>query len=254
MNAVALFLLLLTAAAALRAALPDVGMPKALGTPTSVGGENGRAPNSAENYTLVVMWTQPDGDGAWATEAATKLYSEGLFDDPTLAQLSLVPYGDAYVNNSYSCNGGAEWDEAHAACWLTNCSKPFPWTKDMTSGKCYGYPNPGSTVCQRGARECGLLRWQGFIYLHYLTLPELMLPYYSCLQAAAGNLSLATADAAANFCASKVHVSQSMFEHLRDDYVHTWKGDGESFMLLLFPNQTKRSLANIPRFALLLPS
>ena len=185
MNAVALFLLLLTAAAALRAALPDVGMPKALGTPTSIDGENGRAPNSAENYTLVVMWTQPDGDGAWATEAATKLYSEGLFDDPTLAQLSLVPYGDAYVNNSYSCNGGAEWDEAHAACWLTNCSKPFPWTKDMTSGKCYGYPNPGSTVCQR-ERECGCSAGRASFTSttsHSLNSCCLTIPVYQLLQA-----------------------------------------------------------------------
>ena len=66
----------------------------------------GRAP-AAPNSTLVVMWTQPDGGGAWATNAAAELVNAGLFDDPDAAELSLVAFGDAYVDNAYSCEMGA---------------------------------------------------------------------------------------------------------------------------------------------------
>ena len=61
------------------------------------------------DYALVTVWTQPDGGGVWATNAAVELYNDGLFDDPTAAQIALVSYGDAYVNNSYACGGGKEW-------------------------------------------------------------------------------------------------------------------------------------------------
>ena len=187
---------------------------RTLGDVTSYGGDN---------YTLVIMWTQPDGDGVWATDAAAALVNDGLFDDPSAAQLSLVAYGDAYVNNSYSCGSGNVWSEAGAACWLSNCSEPWPMTKPMTSGACYGYPASGSAICTRGSKMCDILRWQAFIWLHYLTVPTLVTPYYACLQAGAANASQGSADNISERCAKTCHVSQSMFEHLRDDYVHTWR-------------------------------
>ena len=198
---------------------PRVSPPAALPT---LGDAASR--DVGDNYTLVVVWTQPDGDGVWATDAAVDLVNAGIFDDPSAAQLSLVGYGDAYVNNSFSCGSGG-WNTAGAACWLSNCSKPWPPTKAMAHGECYGYPSPGSSICKHGVRECNLLRWQGFIWLHYLTLPTLATAYYACLQAGAANSSLVTADAIAERCAAKSHVSQSMYEHLRDHYVHTWRGE-----------------------------
>ena len=106
----------------------------------------GRAP-TAPNSTLVVMWTQTDGGGAWATDAAAELVAAGLFDDPDAAELSLVAFGDAYVDNAYSCEMGGTWTAAAAACWLANCSEPWPPAKGMTSGDCY-------VAIQRPASPC----------------------------------------------------------------------------------------------------
>ena len=39
-----------------------------------------------------------------------------------------------------------------------------------------GCRDPGTTVCRGGVRECDILKWQAFVYLHWLTLPELGLP------------------------------------------------------------------------------
>ena len=181
----------------------------------------GRAP-AAPNSTLVVMWTQPDGGGAWATDAAAELVNVGLFDDPDAAELSLVAFGDAYVDNAYSCEMGGTWTAAAAACWLANCSEPWPPTKGMTSADCYGYPAPGEPVCKLGTRECDLMRWQAFVWLHYLLIPATATPFYACLQSGAANASLSSADAVAEVCAARVGASD--FARLRDHYVHTWRG------------------------------
>lgn len=53
------------------------------------------ARQSGANYTRVTMWTQPDGNGIWTTDAAAELWAAGLFEDPSAAQLALVAYGDA---------------------------------------------------------------------------------------------------------------------------------------------------------------
>ena len=183
------------------------------------------ARQSGANYTRVTMWTQPDGNGIWATDAAAELWAAGLFEDPSAAQLALVAYGDAYVNNSWSCGGGSTWSMAKAGCWLSNCSAPWPMTKEMTNSSCYGYPSTGSSICKGGQRECDLVRWQNFIWIHYLTDPLLATTYFACLQEGAANASAISADAIAEACAAKCHVSQSKFEYLRDGYVHTWRGE-----------------------------
>ena len=171
------------------------------------------------------MWTQPDGSGIWATDAAATLWDAGLFDDQDVAQLALVAYGDAYVNNSWSCGDGAEWTMASAGCWLSNCSAPWPMTKEMTNSSCYGYPPRGASVCKGGRRECDLMRWQNFIWIHYLTDPPLATAYYACLQKGAADASVASADAVAEACATMCQVNQTRFEYLRDAYVHTWRGE-----------------------------
>ncbi len=170
----------------------------------ALGGAAARHQSGA-NYTRVTMWTQPDGNGVWATDAAAELWDAGLFDDANAAQLALVAYGDAYVNNSWSCGGGTQWSMARAGCWLSNCSAPWPMTKEMTNSSCYGYPNPGSSICKGGARECDLIRWQNFIWIHYLSDPPLATKYYACLQQGAANASVVLADTIAEKCASKCH-------------------------------------------------
>jgi hypothetical protein len=179
-----------------------------------------------ESHTLtVVIWTVPDGGGAWATRAAVELWNEGLFYNASQVALSLQAFGDSYFNNSFACGARRPWNREDAACWLANCSAPWPPTKAMVDGTCYGQPQaPGAPVCRGGVRECQLMLWQDFIYMHYLDLPVMALSYYSCLQAGAANTSLVTADDVAQACATQCRVSKAMFEHLRDTYVHTWRG------------------------------
>ena len=47
-------------------------------------------------------------------------------------------------------------------------------------------------MCKGGSRECDILKWQAFVYIHWLELPEIGLPYYACLQATAVRMKAVT--------------------------------------------------------------
>ena len=67
------------------------------------------------------------------------------------------------------------------------------------------------------------MRWQAFVWLHYLLGPSTATPFYACLQSGSANASLSSADEVAEVCAARVGVSGD-FARLRDHYVHTWRG------------------------------
>ena len=119
-----------------------------------------RPRDGTANTVAVVVWTVPNGGGAWATEAAVELWNQGLFFNASQATLSLQAFGDSYYNNSFACHARRPWNHDDAACWLANCSEPWPFTEPMMQGKCYGQPQwPGTPVCRGGERECQLMVW-----------------------------------------------------------------------------------------------
>ena len=129
---------------------------------------HGRTSDPPDQSALIVMYTESDGSGPWATNAAVELWVEGVFADPTFAQIALVPYADAYENNTFACVdkfGGLDWSASAAECWLRNCSSdPAP---GIGPDGCWGSAGPGTpgkgvAVCRHGARGCAIKRWQAF--------------------------------------------------------------------------------------------
>jgi hypothetical protein len=187
-------------------------------------------PRRAAQFELVVMYTESDGSGPWATHAAVQLWAEGIFADPAFAQIALVPYADAYENNTYACVGafgGLDWSASAAGCWLRNCSSgPAP---GIGPDGCWGSAGPGTpgkgvAVCRHGARECAIKRWQATGWIAMIEAPAVGLPFFHCLHANA--TAPRAVDLVAKACADEVGVSDYLFDRLSGK-VHSWVGDEE---------------------------
>ena len=193
-----------------------------------------RAAAPADNYTILTLYTSGDGSGAWATDATAALIDTGIFDDAGFVQLAQVPSGDCYYNNSFSCDGGVAWSPTSATCWFENCSALPASTGHIPADACFGCPcgptppgvkpGVGNVTCPGGGRQMWVQRWQSFIWLHFLTQPDIALPMYACLQANATNASLPGADAVARACGLEHGIDDATIAYLREGYVHTWRG------------------------------